>query len=201
MPRVTGANLAAPDLWHVVDTLGFSAGVNALQVFNGMLLLGTSHGVFYSVDGTTFSSLSVASSTSLTGFVSDGSGLLLLSPGNLLRLNSDNTLVSVYSGNGSLQSAVPYSNGVVYAGATRGMLAISDSVQTILPPGPATNQINHMTVDNNGNLWCATTSTSDRDNLGVGYMKFDGTKWQNFSKEKDPISADRQLFSGECGLQ
>lgn len=192
-PR-SGANLAAPGLWDVVDTLGFSSGVNALQVFNGMLLVGTSHGVYYSVDGAAFSSLSVASSINLTNFVEDGSALLLLSPGGLFRMNPDNSLVIVYSGNGSLQSAVPYSNGVVYAGTTRGMLAISDSVQTILPPGPATNQINHMSVDNNGNLWCATTSTSDRDNLGVAYMKFDGTEWENLSKEKNPTLPTNSYF-------
>lgn len=64
------------------------------------------------------------------------------------------------------------------------------SQQAILPPGPATNSINHLSVDNAGNLWCATSS----GDVGVAFMKFDGTRWKNYSMAQNPLLTTNTFF-------
>ncbi len=199
----SGVNLSAPDLWQVSDTLGFSTGVNALVVFNGALIAGTAQGIFYSTDGTTFQLLPGSAAMNVLAFVHQGNSLLVNSLSGLFKLNQDNSISPIYTGGTPLNSIASYSDTLIIAGTSRGLLAIGSSVQTILPPGPGTNIISNLSVDNSGNLWCSTSSNSDLNKVGVAFMKFDGTAWQNFSKEQNPILPTDSYFqiSAVCGNQ
>ncbi len=204
-PR-SATNLSAPDLWKVsntLDSIGLSSGVNALEVYNGALVVGTSQGIFSSTDGITFNLLLGSNTISVLSFAPDGNSLLVNAQNGLFRLNSDNSISTVYNAGTVLQCVATYSDTLIVGGTSQGLLAIGSSIRTIVPPGPATNIINHLSVDAEGNLWCATSSNSDTLNVRVAYMKFDGTTWENFSKEQNPILPTNNYFeiSAVCGNQ
>lgn len=200
-PR-SAANLSAPDSWKVSDTLGLSSGVNALAVFNGSLVVGTKQGLFYSTDGATFQNLS--GPDSVLTLTSAGNSLLVNSRNGLFRLHTDNSITVVYSSASAFHCVVSSSDTTIVAGTSQGLLAIGasgQSQQQILPPGPATNIINHLSVDNAGNLWCGTSGS----NVGVAYMKFefDSTKWENFSMAQNPVLPTNTFYqvSAVCNNQ
>lgn len=210
-PR-SAENLSAPDLWSVsnnLDSIHLSSGVNALEAYNGNLIVGTAQGIFSSSDGIVFHLLSSSAAMQVLSFALAGNSLLVDTRGGLFKLNADNSISTVYNGGTSLNCVESYSDTSVIAGTARGLLSIGSSIQTILPPGPATNIINHLSIDAKGNLWCATTSPKPND-LGVAYMKFDGTTWKNFSVQQNPalptnwyfeISSvsDNQIVAGSWG--
>ena len=196
-PR-SATDLAAPDFWNAVpDSIGFSSGVSSLVVFNGSLLVGTNHGIFYSSDGITFQLLPGTGTMNVVTLVDDGNSLLINSQNGLFKLLPDNSISTIYSGGVSLHNVAAYADTLILGGTSLGLLSIGSSVQTIVPPGPATNFVNHLSVDASGNLWCATSS----DDHGWAFMKFDGTKWKNYSLSQTPILTTNQFFqiSAVCG--
>ena len=200
----SAGNLSAPDPWQEVSNFfGSPSGIQALDVYNGTLLVGTTQGVFGSTDGRTFNLLPGTSAMDVISFASAGNSILINSQNGLFRLNPDNSISTLYEGGIVLHCIAPYSDTLIVAGTSQGLLAIGNSVQTISPPGPATNIVNHLSVDAEGNLWCATSSNSDASNVGVAYMKFDGSTWRNFGKEQNPVLPTDDYFeiSAVCGNQ
>jgi ligand-binding sensor domain-containing protein len=195
-------NLSAPDPWHVSSMTGVDS-ATALSVLNdSLLIVGTKEGIFYSTDGTTFQV--IPSSTSIgivSAFAPAKNSLIVISQDGLFKLSSDETLTSFVADQFGLQCAAQYSDTMVIAGSSRGLVTVGSSVQTVLPPGPGTNVINHLSIDNSGNLWCATSRNSDQSNAGVAFMEFDGTAWRNFSKGQNPILPTDDYFqiSAVCG--
>jgi ligand-binding sensor domain-containing protein len=189
-PR-SAENLSAPDLWQFTNASIFSSGVNALEVLNGSLIVGSSQGLYYSTDGTTF--LPISGPDYVKTLTLAGNSILVNSQNGLSRLNSDHSITPISDNGSVLQCVLNYSDTLIVAGTSRGLLSIGSSIQTILPPGPATNIINHLSVDAKGNLWCATTSPKASD-LGVAYMKFDGTTWKNFSAQQNPVLPTNWYF-------
>jgi hypothetical protein len=200
----SAGNLSAPDPWQEVpNSFGSSAGVRALEVYNGTLLVGTSQGILFSTDGTTFNLLPGSGAMNVVSFAPTGNSLLINSQNGLFKLNPDNSIATIYDGGTALNCVTSYSDTLIVAGNSQGLLTIGSSVQTVLPPGPGTNIINHLSIDAEGNLWCATSSNSDSDKVNVAYMKFDGTSWKNFSKEQNSMLPTDDYFqiSAVCGGQ
>ncbi|MCL4539671.1 MAG: hypothetical protein M1378_08775 [Bacteroidetes bacterium] len=193
----SGINLAAPDLWTVNDTLGLNFGVNALIVFNGLLMVGTNQGLYYSSDGRSFNQLSGIPQGTVSS-LSESAGFLLVNTSTgLYKLNSVSSVTAVYNGGIQLSGAVAYSDTLLIGATDQGLLSVGSAVRLIPPPGPATNTISHLSVDASGNLWCATSL----NDVGVAFMEFDGTTWRNYSVARDSILPSNTFFqiSALCG--
>ena len=61
----------------------------------------------------------------------------------------------------------------------------TEQVQNYLPDGPNGNSFKDMTVDHDGNLWCASAAVNGR-----GFYRWDGSHWTNYSREKNNIPSD-----------
>ncbi len=171
-------NLSAPDLWSLLDSLGFSDGVNALAVFNGSLYVGTQHGLFYTTDGRSFMR-NASFPNSAVYSMSTGTGYLLVnSAQGLYKLGTDGSVGALYTGGVTLNDVVPLSDTEAVAATNQGILRIGSGTTQVLPPGPATNIVSDLAVDSSGNLWCSTNGTSD---VGVALMKLSGTVWTNLN--------------------
>ncbi|MCL5266585.1 MAG: hypothetical protein M1469_00585 [Bacteroidetes bacterium] len=193
----SGVNLAAPDLWTVTDTLGLNYGVNAVMVFNGLLMVGTNQGLYYSGDGRTFTLVSVIPQGTVET-LSEGSGFLLVNTSSgLYRLNAVNSASIIYNGGVQLNHAVAYSDTLIIGATGQGLLSVGSAVQVIVPPGPATNTISHLSVDGSGNLWCSTSL----NDVGVAFMEFNGKTWRNYSVAQDSMLPSNTFFqiSALCG--
>ncbi|MFZ1082743.1 MAG: two-component regulator propeller domain-containing protein [Candidatus Kryptoniota bacterium] len=195
----SGANLSAPDLWQVNNGPGFSSGVNSLAVFNGMLLAGTGNGLYYSHDGTTFQQSAGLGNASVKSLSVGINSLLINSQNGLFKLDLNNLLTTAYNGGVSLNEAATYSDSLIFVATANGLLSIGATTRQILPPGPATNTVNDLSVDQSGNLWCATSS----NDVGVAFMNMnhdDGT-WRNYSVAQDTILPCNNFFkiSAVCG--
>ena len=195
-PR-SGVNLAAPDLWHEVDTLGLSSGVNAIKSFNGVLYVGTNAGLYYTTDGTTFQQFTGFPGSSVKIFSLAANSLFIGSQNGLLRLDSNNSISTVYSGGVALNDIASYSDTLVIGATSQGLISIGSTVQKILPPGPATNVISNLSVDSSGDLWCSTSL----NDVGVAFMEYSGTGWRNFSRSVDTLLPTNDYFqiSAVCG--
>lgn len=198
---LSGKNLAAPDLWQVINPTGSSPNVNAVAVFNGFLIAGTNQGLYYSSDGATFQQFVGLANVSVRSLNINTNSLLVNSQIGLFKLDLNNSLTTIYNSGVSLNDAVAYSDTLIIAATSQGLLLIGSTVQVKLPPGPATNTFTHLSVDNSGNLWCSTIF--DRD-VGVGFMEFefDSTSWRNFTKSKYsqlPLDSTYYQISAVCG--
>lgn len=58
----------------------------------------------------------------------------------------------------------------------------NDSLYHFLPNSPLTNNFRSMTVDNEGNLWLATTNGL----TSKGFAKYDGKHWENYTASEYP---------------
>ncbi len=195
-PR-SGINLAAPDLWHVVDTLGLSSGVNGIEVFNGALYVGTNAGLYFTNDGTTFQRFTAFTGLTAKTLALAPNSLLFSSQNGLFRLNTNGSLSTVYNGGVTLNDVVSYSDTLVIGATSQGLLSIGSTVQQIFPPGPATNIISNLSVDSSGNLWCSTSL----NDVGVAFMEYNGTNWKNFNRNAFPVLPTNTYYqiSAVCG--
>ncbi len=195
-PR-SGINLAAPDLWHVVDTLGLSSGVNGIEVFNGALYVGTNAGLYFTNDGTTFQRFTAFTGLTAKTLALAPNLLLFSSQNGLFRLNTNGSLSTVYNGGVTLNDVVSYSDTLVIGATSQGLLSIGSTVQQIFPPGPATNIISNLSVDSSGDLWCSTSL----NDVGVAFMEYNGTNWKNFNRNAFPVLPTNTYYqiSAVCG--
>ncbi len=198
---LSGKNLAAPDLWQVINVTGVSSGVEAVAVFNGSLIVGTSRGLYYSYDGTAFQPIASLANVSISGLRLASNSLLVISQNGLFKLDVNNSITALYVGGIPLNDVVAYSDTLIIGATSRGLLLIGSTVRTVSPPGPATNTITHLSVDNSGNLWGSASYNRD---VGVAFMEFefDSTEWTNFTKSKYPeLPSDSTYYqiSAVCG--
>jgi ligand-binding sensor domain-containing protein len=195
----SGINLSAPDLWQVNSNFSNGIAVNALATFNGILMVGTNQGLYYSNDGTTFQLFAALGNAYVKTLSVGGSSLLINSRSGLFRLDVSNSLNNIYNNGDSANDVVEYSDTLIFEATGNGLLRIGRTVSRILPPGPATNIITNLSVDENGNLWC---STSIRD-VGTAFMKYNyaTNSWRNYSMAQDTILPCNNFFSisAVCG--
>jgi ligand-binding sensor domain-containing protein len=197
----SGANLSAPDSWQLNNGSGFSDTVNALVVFHGMLVAGTGNGLYYSNDGTTFQQLAALGNVKVKSLSVGSNSLLINSQNGLFKMDLSNSITTVYSGGVTLNDVATYSDTLIFAATANGLLSIGAAVQPILPPGPAASLISGVSVDDRGDLWCSTSSNSDKNGVGVGFMEFDGANWKSFGKEQNTSLPTDNYFaiSAVCG--
>lgn len=177
-------NLAAPDLWVLNNTFGSSVAVTSVSVSGGSLLVGTSQGLYYSTDGTTFHTVPAGSIGGVNTLSASAGFVLVNADSGLYKLDAGAlSLTALYRGGIQLNGAVAYSSSEVFGATANGLLVIGPKVSTVFPPGPATNTISNLTVDPSGNLWCSTNNTNNPD---VAYMKFDGKSWTNYNQASVP---------------
>ncbi len=182
----SAVNLAAPDLWHLSDTLGLGSGVNTITVSGGSLYVGTQQGLYYTTDGLNFQEYP-GSLTSISSLATGSNFVLVNSTGGLYKAGPGGSLSAFLTGGTQLNAAAAISDTLAACATSEGLLIVGSSVNRLFPPGPATNVVSDLAVDSSGNLWCSTSRTFD---AGVALMKFNGTTWENLN-----ISNNSQLFT------
>jgi ligand-binding sensor domain-containing protein len=179
----SAVNLAAPDLWKLADTLGLRRGVNAVKAFEGSLYVGTNGGLFSTADGRSFKPVAGSPSGAVYGIASGSNYLLINSASGIYKMSPGGLFATLYTGGTAINGLADYSDTLVVAATSRGLLKIGVTTTSVLPPGPATNSVSDVGVDSLGNLWCSTNRTSD---VGIALMRFDGESWTNFSMSTNP---------------
>lgn len=194
-PR-NGINLAAPDLWQTIDTLSISTGVTSLSGFKGKLYVGTNGGLLSTNDGVAFEPVGNMPNDRIISLYSTDKFLLVLGKAAIYKIDPSGS-ITVLSSPVNANCAVLYDDSLCVVGGSSGLTLIGSKTMEIRPPGPATNVISQLAIDENGNLWCSTSS----NDVGTAFMKFDGQNWTNYSK-KDLASLTTNAFyrvSAICG--
>ena len=202
-------NLSAPESWEVYDNLSGLPSNNVLKVvkYNNSLIAATDNG------------LAVFSDTSWSPYLSQFNGVRvndLLVSGDSLIILTNNAIYSYKNNNVTQLASSPYqllklgmSNNLgIIAASNKGIFVPSRPVnsQYIFPNGPGENLFPSMTVDGNGNLW----SASGKNNIGVGFYKYDGSKWITFNRTNTPAlktndcyyiyaAPDKSIYIGTWG--
>ena len=111
-----------------------------------------------------------------------------------------NNQISIYK-NGKLDqpyTGLPSSSGLVLNGnkiftfGNNGITEIENnsSNKTYFPNGPSSNYFYGIAVDKNGNLWAGSGSGGS----ATGFYEYDGTKWNNYTKDDIPNARYNQIF-------
>ncbi len=185
-------NLAAPDLWHFSDSLGLGSGTNALQTFAGTLYVGTQQGLFYTNDGKIFKQATALQGVPVFGFAVGPDYMLVNASSGIYRMHSNGSFTALYTGGTPVNGVAAFSDSLAAAATADGLLFVGSPTKFVFPPGPGTNLVSDLAVDSTGNLWCSTTSNTD---VGVAFMKFDGTTWKNFSMANTPQLSTNFFFN------
>ncbi len=182
-------NLSAPDSWEVYNTSsGLPSNVTYKIVsYNGTIIVSTQSGLA-EFNGTSWTNFL----PQLTGSISD-----LISNGDSLVFSSGKQIYSYRNGNLNVLynsqidvTKLEIFNGNELLAATANGVMNSNSGKLLYPNGPQANQFPALSIDNDGNLW----SASGKDGAGVGFYKYDGQKWTNYTKSNSIISNNDYFF-------
>lgn len=203
-------NLAAPSSWSVYTTQNGlpSNTVYKAGSYKGKLIVSTPRGFSVRNDTVWSSLIPSLNTTPISDFIASGDSLFYLAS-NSLWLYTGGSPAQVYIPSaGTLSSVSAVTAGKVFLTSDRGAIIVSssDTLTSIYPPGPGSNQFLDLVVDNNGILWAAT----GRDITGKGLYRFDGFGWSILDLTTDPsigsnsyfsvsTSSDNTLFAGNWG--
>ena len=179
-PR-SGTNLAAPDLWKTIDTLSLSSGVTSLALFGGKLFVGTNSGLISTDDGVVFKYVQNIQGDQIISMYAANKFLFVLGKLGIYKISQSGNL-AVFPPMTSANAAVLYNDSLGIVGTSSGITLMGSTSIQLKPPGPATNVISQLSVDENGDLWCSTSS----NDVGTAFMRFDGKNWTNYSKGNLP---------------
>jgi len=179
--KAGAVNLSAPDSWNVYTSANGLPSDNALRVtsFDGKIIAATDKGLAQ-FDGTSWSSfLPQFNNRNIKDILATGDSLLILVD-NEIDVYKNNTAYTLDGSANTNLLKLGYSQSLGAIAASRKGIFItkkSAAENYIKPNGPTSNQFPSMVVDSKANLW----SASGKDGSGVGFYKFDGVEWTNFS--------------------
>lgn len=196
--KKNATNLSAPESWNVYTASNGlpSNNINQVVEYNDTLIAATSSGLSY-FDGNQWNNyLPQFSSNNINDIITGGKDLYFIvsnSSGNNYKLISyANGKVEQRFESSNAVSKITYSPALGLLGSTSsGVIQIitNDSSKYLYPNGPEANQFPSMSVDADGNLWCA----SGRDVSGVGFYDFKNDSWQNVNKGNTPSLSSNYL--------
>lgn len=173
-------NLSVPESWNNYsfgDTGIAATSATKIISFNGSILLATNKGVL-KFSGQAWEKF-LLNDVAVKDIYASNNQLYLLTANQLY--NYDGTQINLVYENYSatLNSLTASSENQIYIASSSGLIRLND--QTVLKPeGPAGNLFLNMAISNNGNLYVAT----GKDASGIGFLEFDGTKWNLYNKEQ-----------------
>ncbi len=173
-------NLSAPESWNVYRTQN---GLPSNKVFKAAeylsdIIVGTDKGFAKFEDTMWVPILTEFNNHNITDFAIAGDSIFILTL-NSVFLFYNNQVTNLFTSQYQTFS-ISYSNNFGIAIATSyGVLQLNDSFQEtiLIPNGPEANQFPSISVGEEGTFW----SASGKDNLGVGFYKYDKTTWTNYN--------------------
>ena len=196
-------NLSAPESWNTyTQSNGLPSNtINKLIFYNNSLIAATDKGLSI-FDGLVWQNFLSLTNYQIIDVLVDGTSLYILTP-SMVYLYDGNTTSEVV-GLSATPTKLAYSSAMgIYVSTNKGVL-INNSF--IFPNGPAANQFPNLVVDDSGNLWSSSgTSTS-----GAGFYTYDGSEWKIYDVEHYPellqngyyevySSSDNTIYAGNWG--
>jgi len=178
-------NLVAPQSWRVYQTSNGlpSNNIASLAAFSNNIYVGTTNGLA-KYNGGRWSTVVGTPSLNILSVASTQNYLYFITQSQLFKLNSDNTVELVENFPSLKLTSIYVINDKIFVGtSSKGIALISDSgVKYILPPGPPSNNLIGLAVDENGDLWAGTGTTD----AAQGFVRFDGKTWFQYNVNNYP---------------
>ena len=182
-------NLSAPESWNVYTTSnGLPSNITFKVVsYDGSIVASTKNGLS-KFNGSSWERFLPQLTGNISDIISNGDSLIILNGKQIFSYKNGN-LNSIYNSQIEI-TKLDVLNGTALLAATASGAMNINSGEFLYPNGPEANQFPALSVDNDGNLW----SASGRDGNGVGFYKFDGQKWTNYTSTNSAISNDDYFF-------
>jgi len=191
--KQNAVNLSAPESWNVYREGNGLPSNKTLEAgkFLSDIIVSTDNGFAKLSDTSWVSFLPQFNGKIISDFVITGDSLLILAENKVYLYNS-NQLNELYTSPNETYS-LSYNSifGITIAGS-RGVVHLDASLTEILivPNGPAANQFPSTSVSEDGVFW----SASGKDNLGVGFYKFDKTTWINYDRNNTTVLPTNDFY-------
>lgn len=201
--KVGAVNLSAPESWNVYNqSSGLSSNaINKLIKYNNFVIAATDNGLSI-LNGAIWQNYLGISATKVIDLLVDGNLLYILTASAVYTFdgNNLNQLLTL----DKTPTRLAYNDNNLLISTDKGIL---ENSILIYPNGPEANQFPNMTVDKDGNLWCA----SGKDVTGVGIYKYDGNEWTIYDISNYPelmrnsyysifCSSDNYIYGGTWGI-
>jgi len=191
--KQNAVNLSAPESWNVYRQGNGLPSNKTLKAgkFLSDIIVSTDKGFAKLSDTTFIPFLPQFNSIFISDFVIAGDSLLILAANNVYLFNN-NQITELYTApnetfslsyNSILGTAIAGSKGVIHLDAS-----LTESL--LVPNGPAANQFPSTSVGEDGIFW----SASGKDNLGVGFYKFDKTTWENYNRSNTTVLPTNDFY-------
>jgi len=191
--KQNAVNLSAPESWNVYrqgnglpSNKTFKAGK-----FLSDIIVSTDKGFAKLIDTSWVPFLPQFDNIFISDFVIAGDSLLILAA-NVVYLFNNNQITELYTAPNETFS-LSYNSifGIALAGS-KGAIHLDASLteSLLVPNGPAANQFPSTSVGEDGNFW----SASGKDNLGVGFYKFDKTTWTNYNRSNTAVLPTNDFY-------
>lgn len=178
-------NLSAPESWNIYNTTnGLPSNlIRKIRLYRDTIIAATDkglsmfNGTFWQTFLLSFNNISI-----LDILVSNDS--LIISHENSISVYYQGIVTTTFTSPFEIRK-ISNSAAGLFATSSKGVIKIEDgnTYKIIVPNGPEANQFPGMSVDKNGVLW----SASGKDNRGVGFYSFDGSKWTTTSTANAPL--------------
>ena len=191
--KQNAVNLSAPESWNVYREGNGLPSNKTLEAgkFLSDIIVSTDNGFTKLSDTSWVSLLPQFNGKIISDFVITGDSLLILAENKIYLYNS-NQLNELYTSPNETYS-LSYNSifGITIAGS-RGVVHLDESLteNIIVPNGPAANQFPSTSVSEDGVFW----SASGKDNLGVGFYKFDKTTWINYDRNNTTVLPTNDFY-------
>jgi len=191
--KQNAVNLSAPESWNVYRQGNGLPSNKTLKAgkFLSDIIVSTDKGFAKLSDTTFIPFLPQFNNIFISDFVIAGDSLLILAANNVYLFNN-NQITELYTApnetfslsyNSILGTAIAGSKGVIHLDAL-----LTESL--LVPNGPAANQFPSTSVGEDGIFW----SASGKDNLGVGFYKFDKTTWENYNRSNTTVLPTNDFY-------
>lgn len=185
---LSNPNILPPEAWTV--TLVGPQGLRArgLAAAGGRLFAATTAGVYVS-SGTAWQEVSGTAGKAFTGITASGTDILAVALTDSQTYRIDPGLAVT-----PLGATLPFPPTCIAADGRGeplvgsldgGVLTGTQSWNSLLPNGPASNQFVSVTIDRDGNVWGA----SGRD-PGFGFYRYDGSRWISYTRRNAPLGTN-----------
>lgn len=193
---LSSPNLLPPEAWslQIVGTPGVVT--RGLAVFNGNLYAATNYGLYVS-NGSSWSAIpglgtkpltGVAASATILTVCTESREVFTLDQGGTTRQHGTNLPSSPQS------ITLDNQNNPVVGTSEAGILTFGSSWSTHFPNGPNSNRFLGVAVDQDGNVWGASSQTNGR-----GFYRFDGTTWTSYTAENSHLPTNEYYrVSTDC---
>ena len=169
-----------------------SNSINKIVNYNGTIIAGTEIGLS-KFNGVSWEPLFTSTiSSPIVDMYIENSFLYIIANNAVYRYENGNLEVFYTNSDKAffVFNKLVFSKNQKFYGSNLGIVASVDPVSVIVPDGPSSNSFPGISVDKNGNVWSGSGSNVS----AVGFYKYDGNKWTNYTREDVPGSNSNVVF-------